>query len=688
MLHIGAPTWARAVNRLATIVRHAHRSTLSYKVLLGIGGLTLLWSLTIIVAIGEFRRIERGVHEMSMNNAPIAAAVAALEVGAAETGAAVLSFVADPLPAAKRRIEQTQDMTVTRLDRLIDLGGPEFATAGERFRVRFADLRAIGQRLVAFREHETYLVGAFVASLGTFQRQLDGALPPLQVEGGERAELERRLVALRAELVSVVGRLSVNVGTYGQQGRDPATRDLVNARRLLLAASLHSPSLELAGWLRDVGTEMGRLASLTLEAERVRELIRTEMESFVAVRREIGDLLASDLQRIVERRAVRIGEDVDSVIGRGLATAIAFAIMGVLATGLVFFYVARHVMAPLDALAEGATRIGTGDFSTPISASSAPAGEISRLIDAFNTMMAQVSETQKALTGRATSLNDAVRARTTELERANAALLEAVEAADRANAAKSAFLAAMSHELRTPLNAIIGFSEVIAGDMLGPAGAKRYKEYAADITASGHHLLSIVNDLLDMVKIEAGKLELHIEQVEVAEIIDETMRMLHGRVSEAKLTCRIGVEKDLPSISADRRIAKQIVVNLLSNAIKFTPAGGAITVAARRDGRFVAIAVADTGIGMTADQVAKATEAFYQADDTLARRFGGTGLGLTLVKAFVEKHGGTFEIASEPNVGTTIAVRFPTGAVPAPPGQATLVVQAPQFAATARRTDD
>jgi signal transduction histidine kinase len=281
-------------------------------------------------------------------------------------------------------------------------------------------------------------------------------------------------------------------------------------------------------------------------------------------------------------------------------------------------------------------------------------------------MMAQVSETQRVLTGRTLSLNEAVSARTAELEHANAALREALAAADRANAAKSAFLAAMSHELRTPLNAIIGFSEIIAGNMLGAGGAARYRDYAKDITESGHHLLAIINDLLDMVKIEAGRLEFHIEDVAVETVVDEVLRMLRGRISEAKLDCQLALAEGLPPARADRRIVKQVVVNLLSNAIKFTPPAGKITIAARRDAGFVVLSVADTGIGMTADEVAHAAEPFYQADRSLARRFGGTGLGLTLVKAFVEQHSGRLAIASEPALGTTITVSFPA-AVPGAP---------------------
>jgi signal transduction histidine kinase len=576
----------------------------------------------------------------------------------------VLRYLADATPAARGSIAQATEGTAERLERFLAIAGPELRPLGERFRARYGQLADAGQRLAAFRDHERLLLDGFTATLATFEDKLARDVPLLDLDEGMRLELERRLVSLRSELVHVIGRLSVNLGMHGEQDRDPAAAELVRSRQLLIDAALRSASPALAAWLREIGEEMGRLASLSREAESVRATMRRETDAFIALEREIGDLLTNDLQRNVDQRLGAIAADADRLIAAGLTTAGGFALAGVLATILVLLLFHRQVVLPLRALAEGAARVGSGDFAHPVRTAAPAHDEIGRLVVAFNAMMAEVSETQRVLTGRTLSLNDAVSARTTELEHANAALREALAAADRANAAKSAFLAAMSHELRTPLNAIIGFSEIIAGNMLGAGGAARYREYAKDITDSGHHLLSIINDLLDMVKIEAGKLELHLEDVAVEVVVEEVLRMLRGRISEAKLDCELALAADLPPAYADRRIVKQVLVNLLSNAIKFTPPAGKITIAARRESGFVALSVVDTGIGMTAEEVAQAAEPFYQADRSLARRFGGTGLGLTLVKAFVEQHGGRFAIASEPAMGTTTVVTFP---VP-PPG--------------------
>ncbi len=661
------------IETLRNVLR-APAPSLTRKILLGLGGLSALWALTIAVIVGEFRAIDRRVADMATTTRALWSSVATLEVSTAETGAAVLRYLADATPAARASITRTTTDTAGRLQHFLAIAGPELRPLGERFRARYDQLAAAGQRLAAFRDHERVLAEAFVASLGSFERQLGHEVPLLDMDDAARLELERRLVTLRSELAHVVGRLSVNLGMHGNQGRDPAAVELVRTRQLLVDAALRSPSPALAAWLRELGEEMGRLAGLSREAEAVRTTMRRETDAFIALERETGDLLANDLQSNVDQRLGAIATDADRLIGAGLTTAGGFAVVGVLATIVVLLLFHRRVVLPLRALAHGAARVGSGDFSHPVNVAAPARDEIGRLVVAFNTMMAQVSETQRALTGRTLSLNDAVSTRTAELERANAALREALAAADRANAAKSAFLAAMSHELRTPLNAIIGFSEIIASNMLGAGGAARYREYARDITESGHHLLAIINDLLDMVKIEAGKLELHLEDVAPEAVIEEVLRMLRGRISEAKLDCQLALAPDLAPVRADRRIVKQVLVNLLTNAIKFTPPGGKITIAAQRQNGHVALSVADTGIGMTADEVAQAAEPFYQADRSLARRFGGTGLGLTLVKAFVEQHGGRFAIASEPDAGTTIAVTFavapPGKPLPAPPSAA------------------
>jgi signal transduction histidine kinase len=236
--------------------------------------------------------------------------------------------------------------------------------------------------------------------------------------------------------------------------------------------------------------------------------------------------------------------------------------------------------------------------------------------------------------------------------------LAAKETAERSNRVKSEFLAVMSHELRTPLNAILGFSEMIGSEVLGP-GAPQYREYANDIHGAGSHLLTLINDILDLSKAEAGKLELTCEPVELTDLIKECARLVRGRVLEQKLRITLRVSP-LPPLLVDRLRVKQILLNLLSNAIKFTPEGGVVSVMADRDAiGGIVVCVCDTGIGIAPEMIPLAFEPFRQIDSALSRKFEGTGLGLSLVKTFIELHGGEVRLESTLGKGTSVFIVFP-----------------------------
>ena len=235
----------------------------------------------------------------------------------------------------------------------------------------------------------------------------------------------------------------------------------------------------------------------------------------------------------------------------------------------------------------------------------------------------------------------------------------AQERAEAANKAKSRFLANMSHELRTPLNAVIGFTDLMRQHMFGPLGNERYEEYATLIYDSGQLLLDLITDMLDMAKIEAGKLELNFERVDLTGTIEDCVRMLRDRADNGGLEIAVKTPPAPISLIADRRAVKQVLLNLLTNAIKFTPAGGHIDVDTRvADGRAI-LRVRDTGIGIPAHELPRLGRPFEQVcgDPMLAK--SGTGLGLALVCALVEKHGGQLRIESEEGVGTEVSVDFP-----------------------------
>ncbi|NIA71224.1 HAMP domain-containing histidine kinase [Pelagibius litoralis] len=229
-----------------------------------------------------------------------------------------------------------------------------------------------------------------------------------------------------------------------------------------------------------------------------------------------------------------------------------------------------------------------------------------------------------------------------------------------ANDAKSQFLANMSHELRSPLNAILGFSEIIKDHTFGKDAPDRYKEYANDIHQSGSHLLALINDILDLAKIEAGKIELEPELLEVESLLEICKRMFGTRATKLDLALDLQVCTQTPLLYADNRAVRQIIFNLLSNALKFTPEGGKISIRARRvpDGG-VEIVIQDTGIGIPADQLHKVLEPFEQIDNRYGSLADGTGLGMALVWELVKAHGGTAAIESEEAVGTTVTIVFP-----------------------------
>lgn len=226
--------------------------------------------------------------------------------------------------------------------------------------------------------------------------------------------------------------------------------------------------------------------------------------------------------------------------------------------------------------------------------------------------------------------------------------------------AKSVFLANMSHELRTPLNAIIGFSDMVRNEILGPIQPANYLEYCVDINESGKHLLSLINQVLDLSKIEAGEFKPHIQPAALLDLVDSAMTLVKGRANQQNVTLATEVPGELPVILADAMITKQILTNLITNSIKFTPPGGSVNVSAKVVGETVEVQVADTGMGMNAQELKQALEPFRQVERAKGRAHEGTGLGLPLSKKFTEIQGGHFAVTSEPGKGTRVTFTLPT----------------------------
>ena len=316
---------------------------------------------------------------------------------------------------------------------------------------------------------------------------------------------------------------------------------------------------------------------------------------------------------------------------RDFYAAIALMIL-FLGVGLAtVFYVIKGVVGPITEIAEAMRVVADGNVSCPIPFTERrdEIGWLSRSLLVFRDNAIEKQQLYLAKVG-----------------------------AETANRTKSEFLANMSHELRTPLNAIIGFAEVIKIGMFGPV-SDRYRKYGTHIFDSGRHLLNLINEILDLSKLEAGQFELREDDLDAAEIVQATLQLIEPQAEKARVRLTTTVEAELPLLRADDRRIRQVIINLLSNAVKFTPEGGQVRVAlAVRNGGLL-ISITDTGIGMTAEQIPHALEAFRQIDSKISRKYEGTGLGLPLAKHLVELHGGSLTIESRVNFGTTVRVALP-----------------------------
>ena len=316
--------------------------------------------------------------------------------------------------------------------------------------------------------------------------------------------------------------------------------------------------------------------------------------------------------------------------------ALALAFGGLAVAVLLGWFIAGVLTGPVSAVVGAARQFTGGNLAArvPLPEGTATA-EFRELSGAFNRMAESIEESQKQL----------------------AAALTSARVADRA---KSEFLANTGHELRTPLNAIIGFSEIMESKLYGPLGDPRYDEQIGHIHDSGKHLLDIVNDLLDISRINSGNLELSQGKADPWKVIDTCVGMITERAEAADVGLHVDLDPGIPMAWADERALKQIVLNLLSNAVKFTPPGGSLTVTAHQtpDGSFE-IQVSDTGIGMDMSDLDRVFEPFGQIDASLSRNYEGMGLGLPLAKALAEGHGGSLHIDSAPGKGTTVTLSLP-----------------------------
>ena len=405
------------------------------------------------------------------------------------------------------------------------------------------------------------------------------------------------------------------------------------------------PGLHVIGIAVDI-TEQKNLVEKTVAADmRLRDAIETIPEAFVLWDADNRLVLCnSNFQELhnLPEEAITVGASYESVVAAGRKPVVRSKSI----TGAPNFPGARTFEAELDDgrwlhISERRTKDG-GYVSVGTDITALKMHE-EKLVDSERRLMATVADV-RASQQRLAELAEKYAAEKTR--------------AEEANQAKSKFLANMSHELRTPLNAIIGFSEIMESGMFGPLGADKYREYCSDILSSGHYLLEVINDILDMAKIEAGRIRLDFEELDLHSLMAESLRVVSARAQDKQLELVAKISPEL-ALRADRRALKQIMLNLLSNAVKFTSAGGRVTVRGRAADGCIVLAIADTGIGIDKEALARLGRPFEQVESQLTKSHHGSGLGLAIAKSLVELHGGRMRIRSALGKGTLVVVRLP-----------------------------
>jgi signal transduction histidine kinase len=451
--------------------------------------------------------------------------------------------------------------------------------------------------------------------------------------GFRRDSLERELLAIG----EITGRNVVAAVLFEDQEDALGTLESLSVKPYVQWAALYRPDgAEFA--THTFGTEAGRIVDRScIERSRADVVMGAAyvifdngMQPHVSLCKALvmdGEVVGT-LQIVADLR--QFNDEIASYIFlASVITLVLLLLAMVLSWGL-----QRVISNPIVRLSQTMQRIA-GERDYRVRVAKQGDDEIGTLIDCFHDMLSRIEHHEASLTH---------------------ARLEA----ESASQAKSAFLATMSHELRTPLNAILGFSEIMTMETFGPLGSQNYRDYSRDIYDSGMHLLRVINDVLDLSKVEAGRLELNRTDVDIDDAIQVALRFFRERSKKADLTLTAEIEPDLPTLYADERVVRQCILNLVSNAIKFTPSGGTIIVSVRSEAdAWTAISVADNGIGIAEADLPKVLAPFGQADNAYTRKHDGTGLGLPLVKSFTELHAGIFEIESALGAGTTVTIWFP-----------------------------
>ena len=633
--------------------------------------IAILWMLT-----SDWRAEHQLITDIEIHER-INAAAYELEINTVEAALAVLKFAEEERPEFATRFASDIE---------------EFQQFHEAFvnELRWADQLALAERAAEVHQEFAGLGNAILAleqrelTLSARLSQISESLTGLVDERGPVSEVSETVDSPEAGIAETQGTAVLELfshllGHVAVDGRfdDPHGQTAVQALRTRIqewrsiTATTSASTAEMFSLATEAADIVEELMGLRAESD-------ATMQRFSDLRVRLDDILDKEIQ-VLSRQSLDDAFDLRSEAGQ--STMAVFVYLSLIVVGIGFAGGLLHIKGvanPIAQLAKAAEKVRHGDLA--VRTQLRRSDEIGALSHSFDEMAAALQTMRERNDRINGELEEKVAKRTEDLRAANLMLLSELEQkaraeeelrqasfeAKKANAAKSTFLANMSHELRTPLNAVLGFSEMIEGEMLGPLNNKHYLEYASLITKSGRHLLQIIDDLLDLSRIEAGRFELSLAPTDIEASINDTFRLLGPIANSNEVTIKTLIQSDLPQLLADRRRVDQVMINLVGNAIKFTPPQGRIVIRARcrrSEPAGMEITVFDTGPGIPKEELERVLDRFGRGTHDTARAGEGAGLGLAVTKGLVDVHDGRLSLVSRLGRGTAATIWFPADRV-------------------------